>query len=92
MIQFFIPIEHLPAKIEDTPTYILKVINLINSHKLPIHRKFYNDDSEDGLYIRFIDEELTTIKFILKENGNKTIGTMNIGFGVADSKPSPLLT
>ena len=78
MIQFFIPIDCLPLREEDPPTYILKVINLINSDKLNVKRRFLNDDSEDGLYLRFIDEELNTIKFVLKDKGSELSGTMNI--------------
>ena len=78
MIQFFIPIDCLPLREEDPPTYILKVINLINSDKLRVKRRFLNDDSEDGLYLRFIDEELNTIKFVLKNKGSELSGTMNI--------------
>lgn len=78
MIQFFIPIDCLPLREEDPPTYILKVINLINSDKLNVKRRFLNDDSEDGLYLRFIDEELNTIKFVLKDKGSELSGTMNL--------------
>lgn len=89
-LYFYISADQLPHLSEDPPTYVLRVIGLINDHKITIHRTFYTEESEDGLYLRFIDEEMETIKFILQVAGNKMIGQMNLSipnlYGKDDKK------
>ena len=77
-LHFYISPDHLPPMDVDPPTYILKVIGLINDYKVPISRTFYTEDSEDGLYLKFVDEEMETIKFILKRAGSKIVGQLNM--------------
>jgi hypothetical protein len=77
-LYFYISPDQLPQMDMDPPTYVLKVIGLINDYKVTVSRTFYTEESEDGLYLRFVDEEMETIKFILQVAGSKIVGQMNL--------------
>ena len=77
-LYFYISPDQLPQMDMDPPAYVLKVIGLINDYKVTVSRTFYTEESEDGLYLRFVDVEMETIKFILQVAGSKIVGQMNL--------------